>query len=139
MSTRYRTSASNADGGRGVSAVPDGLQVRVSSPLDPEREPGTSDPEQLLALAWSTCLNATAQAIVRGERRTRVRVDVELADADGLPGYEFHVTATLSAEGLDDDATRQLAIAAHERCPVSRLLRGARTVQVTTELYSSDG
>ncbi len=135
MSTRYRTSASNADGGRGVSAVPGGLAVRVSSPLDPEREPGTSDPEQLLALAWSTCLDATAQAIVRGERRTRVRVDVELADAEGRDGFEFHVTATVSAEGLDDEATRRLAAAAHDRCPISRLLHGASTVQVTTELY----
>lgn len=136
MATKYRTSASNTDGGTGVSRVPGGLEVQVSSPLDPLRPAGTSDPEQLLALAWATCLNATAQAVLRGQRRTAVRVDVELADATDRAGYEFHMIATVSAEGLDDEATRELAAAAHERCPVSRLLHGASTVQVTTERYA---
>lgn len=136
MSTRYRTSAVNRDGGDGRSAVPSGLSVAVASPLGAEPDPAATNPEQLLALAWATCLNATAQAIVRGERRTAVRVEVELADSE-RGGFEFHVTAVLSAEGLDDRATTDLAAAAHQRCPVSRLLHAAATVAVRTEPWDA--
>jgi len=138
MNTRYRTSAVNRDGGTGSAGVPGGLTVRVANPLDPDFDRGATNPEQLLALAWSTCLNATAQAIVRGRRRTAVRVDVEMRDAEGRGGYEFHVAATLSAEGLDARATEELADAAHQRCPVSRLLHAATTVTVRTEPFDAD-
>src|SRR5690606_38340485 len=102
-----------------------GLSVTVANPLDPVVDPTASNPEQLLALAWSTCLNATAQAIVRGERATSVSVEVELHEAVGRIGFEFHATAFVSADGLDDAATQTFAEAAHLRCPVSRLLASA--------------
>ena len=73
MGARYRTQAINSDGGDGRAHVPGGLDVAVASPLGTNVEAGTN-PEQLLALAWSTCLNATAQVIVAGARRTSVRV-----------------------------------------------------------------
>ncbi|MGB4777900.1 OsmC family protein [Microbacterium sp.] len=135
MTVRYRTSAINHDGGDGVTAVPDGLAVSVFNPLSPDADTTASNPEQLLALAWATCLNATAQAVVGRERRTAVRVEVALRDAERRPGYEFEVTAFLSAEGFDDEATTRLADAAHARCPVSRLLHGAPTATVRTEAY----
>lgn len=137
MTVRYRTSASNADGATGVSAVPHGLSVRVASPLSPAVDPDATNPEQLLALAWATCLNATLQAIIGARHRTRVRVDVRLREAPDIGGYEFDVVAVVAAEGLDAASTRELASAAHARCPVSRLLRGARTVGLETEEYSA--
>lgn len=133
MAIRYRTSASNDDGGTGVSTVANGLSVAVSNPLAPGHDPAASNPEQLLALAWSTCLNATAQAIVRGERRTAVRVEVALRDAEGRSGYEFVAEAFVSGEGLGPEEAADLARSAHERCPVSRLLDGASTVAVRGE------
>src|SRR5690606_34108985 len=99
MSMRYRTEAINGDGGDGVARVPGGLAVTVSSPLNPERDPAGTDPEQLLALAWATCLNATAQVVVAGRSRTAVRVEVELHDAASGSGFEFRVDAFLSVEG----------------------------------------
>lgn len=134
MSARYRTEAINTDGGDGTSRIIDGMQVPVSSPLGAEFDPSASNPEQLLALAWVTCLNATAQAIVRGERRTAVRVEVELHAAE--VGYEFHVDGYLSAEGLSDAETADLLAAAHARCPVSKLIGGAATVHVHAEAYA---
>ncbi|HTN55340.1 MAG TPA: OsmC family protein [Microbacterium sp.] len=134
MSARYRTEAINTEGGDGTSRIIDGMEVAVSSPLAADFDPGASNPEQLLALAWVTCLNATAQAIVRGERRTAVRVEVELHAAD--PGFEFHVDGYLSAEGLSDAETRELAAASHGRCPVSKLIGGAATVHLHTEAYA---
>lgn len=120
-----------------MSSVEGGLSVPVASPLDPSADPTASNPEQLLALAWSTCLNATAQAIVKGERATSVSVEVELHEAVGRIGYEFHATAFVSADGLDDEQTRILAEAAHARCPVSRLLHGAATVSVKPTTYAA--
>ncbi|MEH3089052.1 MAG: OsmC family protein [Microbacterium arborescens] len=133
MVIRYRTSASNDDGGTGVSTVAGGLSVAVSNPLASDHDPAASNPEQLLALAWSTCLNATAQAIVRGERRTAVRVEVVMRDAEGRSGYEFVAEAFVSGEGLGAAEAAELALSAHDRCPVSRLLHGASTVTVRGE------
>ena len=127
----------NHHGGDGFSSIRGGLEVAVASPLRAERDPTATNPEQLLALAWATCLNATARAIVANSRRTAVRVEVELHDADPGPGYEFHVDAYLSAEGVDLDEAQRILTAAHARCPVSKLLRDAATVRVYTEPFAA--
>ncbi len=137
MATRYRTSALNDDGGTGVSRVPDGLEVAVSNPLQRAHDRRASNPEQLLALAWATCLNATAQAIVSGAHRTAVRVEVALRDAEGREGYEFVVTAFVSGEGLDESEASNLAVAAHARCPISRLLQASPLAEVRGEAWSA--
>lgn len=136
MSTRYRTSAVNRDGGTGVSRVVGGLEVAVSNPLSADADLSRSNPEQLLALAWATCLDATLQAIVRGAHRTSVRVDVELRDSPERGGFEFDVTASVSAEGRSLEETVGLAEAAHARCPISRLLEHASTARVRAEVWS---
>lgn len=133
MTLRYRTSASTL--GTTETAVPGGLAVRVSNPLKDADDPAATNPEQLLALAWATCLNATARVLTAA--RTRVRVEVELRDAAARVGFEFHVTDVLSAEGLTLEETDALAEAAHARCPVSRLLHGASTVAVRSEPYAA--
>lgn len=137
MSMKYRTEAINRDGGDGEARVRDGLTVTVSSPLNPDRDPAGTNPEQLLALAWATCLNATAQAVVTRRSRTAVRVEVELHDASAGIGYEFHVDAYLSVEGASDDEAQRVLDAAHARCPVSKLIGGAATVAVHTEAWSA--
>ncbi len=136
---RYRTEAINSDGGDGVARVPGGLAVTVSSPLNPRRDPAGTDPEQLLALAWATCLNATAQAVVAGRSRTAVRVEVELHDASAGAGFEFHVDAYLSLADASVDEARQVLDAAHARCPVSKLLGAAATVEVHVEEWRAPG
>lgn len=135
MTALYRTEARNRDGGDGVSRIPGGLEVAVSSPLGADFGQSATNPEQLLALAWATCFNATAQRIVERQRRTAVRVEVGLHQADA--GYEFHVDAYLSVEGATDAETAEIAAAAHARCPVSKLLRTAPTVHVHAEPYEA--
>lgn len=111
--------------------------MAVSSPLGAHPDPDATNPEQLLALAWATCLNATAQAIVKQKRRTAVRVEVGLFASDPGPGYEFHVDGFLSAEGLDAAQTEELVRAAHARCPVSKLIAASSTVRVHGEEYAA--
>lgn len=136
MSAKYRTEGVNHHGADGLSAITGGLEIAVASPLRADRDLAATNPEQLLALAWATCLNATAQAIVGKTRRTAVRVEVELHDADPGPGLEFRVEAYLSAEGADQAETERILTAAHARCPVSKLLQGATTLAVHTEPYA---
>ena len=137
MSARYRTEAINRDGGDGVARITDGMAVEVSSPLGAHVDESASNPEQLLALSWATCLNATAQTIVRGRQRTAVRVVVELHPADPGPGFAFHVDAFLSVEGADAAEAEELLAAAHARCPVSKLIGAAATVHVHVEEFVS--
>lgn len=105
--------------------------------LGADLDPAASNPEQLLVLAWATCLNATAQVINGGAARTSVRVEVALVDAEPGPGFEFHVHAYLSLEGASLAETEKLLAAAEARCPVSKLLRGATTVRAHAEPYSA--
>lgn len=111
--------------------------MAVASPLKADADPAATNPEQLLALAWATCLNGTAQVLVAERRRTSVRVEVELHPVTPGPGYEFHVDAFLSAEGLTDAETQDLLERAHARCPVSKLIREAATVEVHAEEYTA--
>lgn len=134
MSLRYRTHAVALDS-RSTS-VPHGMSVRVMNPLRDADDSTATNPEQLLALAWATCLRATASVLT--DARTRVRVEVELRDAEGRSGFEFHVTAFVAAEGLDAEASARLAVDAHARCPLSRLLHEARTVHVRSEPFSDE-
>ena len=136
MTLKYRTEAINTGGGDATSRVIDGMEVSVSSPLGANPDPDATNPEQLLALAWATCLNSTAQAIVKRRRRTAVRVEIELHSAETGAGYEFHVDAYLSLEGGSPDETAELLASADARCPVSKLLAGAATVRVHTEEYA---
>ena len=135
MGIRYRTQAVNHDGADGVTRVAGGIEVTVASPLGADGDPAASNPEQLLALAWATCLNATARVFVSATTRTAVRVEVELHDAQPGPGYEFHADAYLSVEGADEAEAERVLAAAHARCPVSKLLRDAATARVHTEEY----
>ncbi len=134
---RYRTEAVNTDGGDGWSRVVGGMEVPVASPLGADVDPAASNPEQLIALAWATCLNATAQVLVRGRKRTAVRVEVALEDADPGPGYLFRVDAYLSLEGADLAETTKLLKAADARCPVSKLLHASPTAHAHAELYEA--
>ncbi|SJN46270.1 OsmC/Ohr family protein [Microbacterium esteraromaticum] len=133
MALRYQTEAINTEGGNATSRIVDGMEVSVSSPLGAHPDPDATNPEQLLALAWVTCLNSTLQAIVERKHRTAVRVEVGLHTAEG--GYEFHVDAFISAEGISIAETEELAAAGHARCPVSKLLRTAANVHVHAEEY----
>lgn len=137
MSVKYRTEAINTDGGDGWTRVVGGMDVPVASPLGTDVDAAASNPEQLIALAWATCLNATAQVLVRGEKRTAVRVEVALEDADPGPGYVFRVDAFLSLEDATLPETEELLRAADARCPVSKLLHGSSTVAAHAELYAA--
>lgn len=113
--------AHNTEGIAGEAWVDDGLRVRTSAPTAPD-DPGTN-PEELLALAWATCLNAAARVVAPGVE-TSVRTEISLHERTVDTAFEFTARAEIAFPGLPPEEAEALAAAADERCPISRLMRG---------------
>lgn len=154
----YTATAHNRTGPDGESRTDGGLRVAVRSPLAPRPTAeaaqtgaataptgagevtgtpasGTSvatDPEELLALAWATCLSGSARIVAPG-RDVTVRVEVDLVEDPTGPGFAFEPTACVSFSGTTPEQAEELAQQAHERCPVSKLLTGRGTATVVAE------
>lgn len=125
----YTARVDNVDGTSGA------VRIRGTQGHDVVRELPTGgpvegaegfNPEQFLAMAWSTCLGETLRAVMdaRGlERPSRVSVEVGLHH-DPAGGYRFAPHALVSIPGMAREQAQRLVDAAHARCPVSKLLRG---------------
>ncbi|GAA1287199.1 hypothetical protein GCM10009590_11940 [Brachybacterium alimentarium] len=84
------------------------------------------NPEQFLAMAWSTCLGETLRVVLaeRGlPHESSVSVEVGL-HRDPAGGFRFVPRALVAIEQMPADEAREIAGAAHARCPVSKLLTG---------------
>ncbi|MFD1420770.1 OsmC family protein [Lactiplantibacillus songbeiensis] len=124
----YTTQAINVDGLQGESCVPNGLTVPVSSPLS--AAPGTN-PEQLIGLALSTCLNATLEQIEKEQQvihQSTVVTTVKLSRDQ--QGYQFVVDATVTIPEVDQATAAAWLELAEARCPVAKLLAGSANVTI---------
>lgn len=121
--------ARNSSGVNGESTVEGGLRVAVASPTAEDRG-GATNPEELLALSWATCLNASARVVAGPGVQVTARAYVSLHRRQEGDGFEFSARAELRFEGKPADEAAALASAAHERCPVSRMLSGRSRVSV---------
>lgn len=122
--------AVNTSGSTGESWVTGGLRVDVASPLEAHGSAATN-PEELIALAWATCLNASARVIAGAGIDVCVEASIQLHRRLDGDGYEFSARAELFFAGQPASEATRLAQAAHTRCPVSRMLRGSGHVEVT--------
>lgn len=123
MKKLYHTEVVNDQGMVGSAYVKGDheLSVVTSSPTSPD--PGTN-PEQLLALSWATCLNATIEILLKNkglDHKSRVEVQVDYIEADNGDHY-FDLLVLPSIEGLTIAAASPLIEAAEKRCPVSKIV-----------------
>ncbi|KAB1642689.1 OsmC family protein [Gulosibacter chungangensis] len=125
----YSTHAENRGGANGESWVEGGMHVDVRSPLGENAEAGTN-PEQLLALAWATCLSASARIVAGPGVEVRVRTRITLHQRLDGAAFEFRAHAELHFAGKSEGKAAELAAAAHARCPVSRMFAGKSSVSV---------
>jgi lipoyl-dependent peroxiredoxin len=129
------TAKTRTTGGRehGASRSSDGrLDVRLSTPG--AARIGTN-PEQLLAAAWSACFET---AIAHAARKRKIvlpgavaidaEVDLNVAD----DGYVLSTRLNVSVPGVERDVAQALVDEAHQTCPYSRATRG--NVDVTIKL-----
>lgn len=160
----YTAIAHNRTGPDGASWTNRGLRLAVRSPLGQAAaaeaakpaaasptaeaagtaaattspEAGTTiatDPEELLALAWATCLSGSARIVAPG-RDVTVRVEVDLVEDPSGTGFAFAPTAFVSLSGTTPEQADALAAQAHARCPISKLLTGRGNATVVAESWS---
>ncbi|SLN01939.1 OsmC/Ohr family protein [Corynebacterium xerosis] len=85
------------------------------------------NPEQFLAMAWSTCLGETLRVVLAEcglPHESHVSVEVGL-HRDPSGGYRFAPRALVTIDEMAADEVQPLLEAAHARCPVSKLLSGS--------------
>lgn len=96
------------------------LVLRTSSPLS--EMPGTN-PEQLVGLAYATCLNATIEA-EEGRRdlvhNSQVRVQVDLGK--DVEGYQFKLLVLVRIPEVNRTVAEEILEIAKRRCPMEKLL-----------------
>jgi Ohr subfamily peroxiredoxin len=119
------TAAATARGGReGEVVSEDGaLDLVLAYPKELGGPGGdTTNPEQLLAAAWSACFHNALQRVAKHQKLdvtgSSVTAQVSLMTADKL--FALEVTLVGSLPGLDRDAAQGLMQRTHEVCPVSR-------------------
>lgn len=124
----YTARAENDGGTSGQVRIP-GAHHTVLPTGGPVDGADGYNPEQFLAMAWSTCLGETLRVVIaeRGlDHSSQVSVEVGL-HRDPAGGYRFAPRALVTIEDMAPEQAQQLVDAAHARCPVSKLLTGQGT------------
>ena len=107
------------------------LDVKFSSPGS--GKPGTN-PEQLFALGYSACFIGAIQ-VAAGKMKIKLPEDTSVdAEVDlgktGAGDFQLAVRLNVNFPGLEERVKRELAEAAHEMCPYSRMTRGHVSVDL---------
>lgn len=132
----YTAMAHTTGGREGTSRTSDGrLQVKLSEPAT--SKDGTN-PEQLLAMGWSSCFLSSLKYVagkkkISFPRDAAVDVEVDL----GTTGGQYLVQARLnvSLPGVDPETAQELVEGAHNTCPYSKATHG--NINVVTNLVDA--
>jgi osmotically inducible protein OsmC len=85
---------------------------------------GKTSPEELLAAAHAACFSMAFSAALAANKTPAVTIDtsveVDFQPGEGITGIRISVNGR--AEGLDNDAFYDMALAAKQNCPVSKAL-----------------
>ena len=121
------TAQTHTTGGRegGASRTSDGrLDVKLTVPGTPGN--GTN-PEQLLAVGWSSCF-LSAIKIIASQRKVRLQtdpvIDAEVDLCTGADGYSLRARLNVSLPGLEREVARSILDGAEQTCPYSKAVRG---------------
>lgn len=107
------------------------LRVVTSSPLKPE-EAGTN-PEQLIALSWATCLNATIEIALKRHgfkdvsSEVAIQVDYRLNQETSITYFGFKVDIYID---LAQNKADEIVDEAESRCPVSQIIGDYPRVEI---------
>lgn len=129
----YTTRIHNDQGIKGTAWVEgeNGLRVATSSPLKPQ-EAGTN-PEQLIALSWATCLNATIEIALKRHgikdvaSEVAIQVDYKLNQETSITYFVFKVDIYIDIARNEADA---IVYEAESRCPVSQIIGDYQHVEI---------
>ena len=121
------TAKTHTTGGRegGASRTSDGrLDVKLSMPGAPGE--GTN-PEQLLAVGWSSCF-LSALKIIAHQKKVKLLsdpvIDAEVDLCAGEDGYSLRARFNISLPGVDRQVAESIVEGAEQTCPYSKAMRG---------------
>ncbi len=130
----YTAEATSSGDGRNGRVVSSDHRLDLDLALPPELggSGNGTNPEQLFAAAYAACFHSALRGLARragvDARDSTVTAQVGIGPEAGMYGLE--VTLIISIPGLDPEQTRELAEAAHHRCPYSRATRGNISVEL---------
>ena len=130
----YTAQATSTGDGRGGHVVTSDqrLDLDLAPPVELGGSGDGTNPEQLFAAGYSACFHSALRGVARragvdpGE--STVTAEVGVGPEGDL--YGLVVTLIITIPGVDRDQTRELAEAAHQRCPYSRATRGNISVEL---------
>jgi lipoyl-dependent peroxiredoxin len=125
---------SSRDGRNGhVLSSDDRLDLGLSAPPELGGPGGDgTNPEQLFAAAYAACFHSSMRGLARlaGVDAGQSSVTAQVGIGPEGDMYDLVVTLVVVIPGLDRERTRELAEAAHQRCPYSRATRGNISVEL---------
>jgi len=130
----YTAEATSSGDGRNGHVVSSDHRLDLDLAMPPELGGSGSgtNPEQLFAAAYAACFHSALRGLARqaGVDAAGSTVTAQVGVGPEADMYGLEVTLIISIPGLDRDKTRELAEAAHHRCPYSRATRGNISVEL---------
>lgn len=139
MKKLYHTEVVNDQGMSGSAFVKGDHELAVVTSSPTSSDPGTN-PEQLLALSWATCLNATLEILLkkRGiDKKSRVEVHIDYMEDENSNHY-FSLNLFASIETMSVEEATPLVEEAQKRCPVSKIVGHYEHVSSTVVLFEEE-
>ncbi|KDR67527.1 hypothetical protein GALMADRAFT_147072 [Galerina marginata CBS 339.88] len=128
---KYTATATAEGPGWNGTTTSNGLTVTMAVPKVMGGTGEGANPEQLLALGYSSCLLGSIQAVAEKLGKSdmaataKVHASVHVGTPNELAGYGFAVD--VKVEGVDEELLK----AGHEFCPYSRALTNGTVVNVS--------
>ena len=128
---------STGSGRQGRVRSSDGLlDLNLASPKEVGGSGAGSNPEQLFAAGFAACFHSALRLAARAEGvelvDDAVTVSVDLIREPD--GFTLGAGLVVELPGLDQATADALAVAAHERCPYAKAVRGNVTVALRAKV-----
>ena len=99
-----------------------------------------TNPEELIGAAHSGCYSMFLSALLGKEGFTDINIEtkatVVLGQDDGPKVTSITLDCEANIPGVSEDKFQELAAAAKEKCPISRLLAGGTDISLNAKLIS---
>jgi Ohr subfamily peroxiredoxin len=128
---KYTANATASGSGRNGQVASEGLELDMRTPKELGGAGGGSNPEQLFAMGYASCLLGAIQLQARKLGKAEqgknavVHTSVHIGEPKHLEG--FGISVDIKVEGVDDE----VLAAGHEFCPYSRALKHGATVNIS--------
>lgn len=129
----YTVTAVNQQGIDGTVTLSNGKTIQTAHPLGQQEG---MNPEECVAVGFSTCLHATLHAVLKEQNiQCDSQVDVTVTLQQGNGAYYFDVNLVCRLIGLPIETATQLVDLAYHRCPMAKLMQHGQTItrQVVTQ------